>query len=676
MNRRLGLGVGVALLALGCGGGGQTETTGAGNHTGHGAAGGSPQNSGAGGTTRPSGAGGSTPTGGAGGAPQTEGATWTLMVYANADNNLGTNLYLDLVEMVNATLSPNVRVFVYADFAAGTPVPGSTGVFPSGTLYAEVKGHDLVNVASPPEQDFDSPAVLASAVETVFAAHPADHYGLVLWDHGGAWRYGFGSDTQDGTRPNAPGMPFETVAQAVRTGLAGAGLTDNRPLDFFAFNTCLLGTPEVASAFADLTQVYIASAEIDYGAGWDYQATLTWLAAHPTAAPADFARQEVGFWNTHHSDGLNDVLFKSHVALDTSQLAGFGAAVKTLVTAAQAGGGPDAIAATRAFDLALPDYYVEDALDDSAPPVPLKDVGQILTSLEASGDPAVAGAANAATTSLQRLVIAKASGSARSAQAGLNIGAGAPSDFTAPLLVSYRDLVPTWNAASSWGDLIDFTRGAADAVGPSIAAGALNGSTLSVTLNDPDLLSVDHQLWSFNAAGDKATLLQLLGRFYLDPGSYDLSWTGKIYALDATPAPVAVSLVPWREIATSKGVQVPILKAVGILESGADAYYAELLIDVASMEASEAIVYLNDLPNAFAIADLASPDVTFWPLFPYVDITAGTVDVETGETGISFGGNTVSFTFTAPPSGAYARGIQPRDTWGNSGQAFYPFTLP
>ena len=51
----------------------------------------------------------------------------------------------------------------------------------------------------------------------------------------------------------------------------------------------------------------------DYGAGWNYEATLTYFAANPAAPMADLAVAEVGHWDAHHaSNGINDALLRSH----------------------------------------------------------------------------------------------------------------------------------------------------------------------------------------------------------------------------------------------------------------------------------------------------------------------------------------------------------------------------
>lgn len=600
--------------------------------------------------------------------------TWTILIYANGDNNIGPELFADMVEMVSANLSADIGVYVYADFVGGDPIPGTNDLFPTGTEIDRIIGNgNAQTISTKAEEDFDNPNVLSEAVRSTFAAHPADRYGLILWDHGGAWKYGFGGDTQNGTRTSFSSMSFESLAGAVRSGLSAANVKGTQPLEFVAFDTCLLGSPEVASAFKDLAKTYIANAEVDYGNGWDYQATLSWLSSHASASATDFAKQEVAVWNAHHGSGDLDMLFKSHMALDTAALSGFSTAISSLVTAVRANGG--AVSAARSFDTALPDYYVENVDDDGFAPLSLKDVGQVLATLAQDPNSQISTAATAARSSLNSLVLAKANGAARGSQAGLNIGAGVPLEFDASMSGVYRQLTPTWNASAHWADLLDFVRAAADATGPTISSTGFAGNALPFRIDDADLLSTDFNLWSVSDDSRYLTLLQLVNRFYINPGSYQFTWTGNVVAIAATPNPVLVMLLPWREISGTNGVQLPIFKALGLIEAPSGTYYVELLVDRANLVADVAIVTVNGQSQIFQVADLAGSDVVFWPLFVYADTTTGVFDVTTGPTGLTLPAGSLAFTTAAPAAGSYGFTLEAKDIWGNQTTKLFPFTV-
>jgi hypothetical protein len=190
---------------------------------------------------------------------------------------------------------------------------------------------------------------------------------------------------------------------------------------------------------------------------------------------------------------------------------------------------------------------------------------------------------------------------------------------------------------------------------------------------DADLLSVELTMWSVVA--NRSYMLQLLSRNYVGPGAYDFTWSGSVMAIHATPDPVLVSILPWREVAAGDS-SAPIYKAMGTLELDGDTLYAELIIDSSTLSSEVALVYLGDLPNAFPVATLAGPGTTFRPLFLYVDSADGQVYVENSPTKVTFAGDSVAFTAAGLSAGDYAISLQAKDTWGNPTTRAFAFTQP
>jgi hypothetical protein len=341
------------------------------------------------------------------------------------------------------------------------------------------------------------------------------------------------------------------------------------------------------------------------------------------------------------------------VALDTAALGDFSAAINSLVTAVRANAG--AVSAARSFDISLPDYYVDNVDDSGIAPLSLKDIGQVLAALSQDSNSQIATAAMTAHSSLSSLVLAQANGSARPAQAGLNIGAGVPLEFDASMSGVYRQLTTT---------------------GPTISSPGFSGNALPFRIDDADLLSTDFNLWSFSDDARYLTLLQMVDRSYINAGSHQFTWSGNVVAIDATPDPVPVMLLPWREIAGTDGVQLPIFKALGLIEAPSGTYYAELLLDRARLVADVAIVTVNGQSQVFPIGDLSGSDVVFWPLFVYFDATTGDFDVTTGPAGITLPTGSLGFTMVAPGAGSYGFTLEAKDIWGNQTSDLFPFTVP
>lgn len=107
---------------------------------------------------------------------------------------------------------------------------------------------------------------------------PADHYVLIMNDHGASWP-GIGADESAGHTT----MSLEGIAQGITDGLAAAGV---EKLDLLGFDACLMATYEVASTVAPLADRMVARSELEPGHGWDYT-SLSVLADDPDATADD-----------------------------------------------------------------------------------------------------------------------------------------------------------------------------------------------------------------------------------------------------------------------------------------------------------------------------------------------------------------------------------------------------
>ena len=114
-------------------------------------------------------------------------AIWTVMVYMDGDNNLEYYewLILDRMESVGSTAEVNIlaQVDPYDD-CAGTYRYYITGV-EKGSEYPHYP-EDIVQTL--PEQNMSDPAVLTEFIDWASDNYPAEHYILVLSDHGAGWR--------------------------------------------------------------------------------------------------------------------------------------------------------------------------------------------------------------------------------------------------------------------------------------------------------------------------------------------------------------------------------------------------------------------------------------------------------------------------------------------------------
>jgi hypothetical protein len=405
---------------------------------------------------------------------------WTIFVYGHGDHNLSTSLFVDIAEMSVASLNPSISVVVYTDWNAMAvleptnllplwralmPMPlgiatlpriGST--FPSGSYWLQINGNERppTLLSSEPERNLDDPSVFAEAVRSAFTRFPADRYGVILWDHGGSWRGGFGGDTQNGTVVGT-GMSPTAVAGALRSGLRLAGITSPRPLEFVAFDTCLMGAAEVAYPFRDLAQVFIAEAELDFGAGWDYGAALNLLANNPAQTVQQFARSEMTTWAAHHAGtvGSADALIRSRVALDLNQMDAFASSARSFATSLLSDPAMTSPNIARAVTRSNPTYspsIVPQGGSDA-----YRDLGQFLDAVRLLPiSPSSLSAADALSRNLDTLIIARDQGSRRSLarQRGLQIALPVWNLFSTELESVYRSNASDWSTATRWSEVV------------------------------------------------------------------------------------------------------------------------------------------------------------------------------------------------------------------------------
>jgi hypothetical protein len=125
--------------------------------------------------------------------------------------------------------------------------------------------------------DMSDPATLAAFITDGITSFPANHYALVISDHGASWP-GVGPDESSNEV-----MDLAEIQSGIAAGLADAGV---ERFDLLGFDACLMATYEVATSMAPFADRLVASSELEPGLGWDYHA-LQLLADNPDATADD-----------------------------------------------------------------------------------------------------------------------------------------------------------------------------------------------------------------------------------------------------------------------------------------------------------------------------------------------------------------------------------------------------
>ena len=130
--------------------------------------------------------------------------------------------------------------------------------------------------------------------------YPADRYILILWDHGGGFSSGYGSDNLN-KRKDGSTMLVNEMAQALKNA--------NVKFDVIGFDACLMQNIETAMAFEPFADYYIASEETEGGFGWFYTSAFGKLAEDPSIPTLQFAKELISaydVYNTALKDGKVD----------------------------------------------------------------------------------------------------------------------------------------------------------------------------------------------------------------------------------------------------------------------------------------------------------------------------------------------------------------------------------
>ncbi len=202
--------------------------------------------------------------------------TWTVMFYLDGDNNLASTYPPIFNQLEAAADNPHTNVLVYWD----SDSTGDTG-------YYKVR-HDsnLANYASyTPNQDFwpqgeldtGAPFILSDFVIWAITNYPAEHYALILDNHGS----GLGGGLLDDTSVSRMTLPEMQLALATIHGQTG------EKIDVLYMAMCLMGMLEDAYQFRDYIDFYVGNEHIQWAYTQPYFEYIAGIDAAST--PADVA---------------------------------------------------------------------------------------------------------------------------------------------------------------------------------------------------------------------------------------------------------------------------------------------------------------------------------------------------------------------------------------------------
>ncbi|MFO0980282.1 MAG: clostripain-related cysteine peptidase [Planctomycetota bacterium] len=237
---------------------------------------------------------------------------WTVMVYLNAANNLEPFGIEDMNEMEKVGSTADVNIVVECARFHGNPKPRPNSSYffnpyaefenvyyfgldnePGTRRYYIVKDDDPVRVRSVlkmnvGETDAGRPEPLASFGQWAVTNYPAEHYALVIWNHGAGWS---GVSADDNTKHTLDLPEVRTALEGITAALQKQG---KNKIDVLDFDACLMATVEVAYELHDTVDYLASSQETEPGDGMPYDDYLAWLDTYPEASPLSLAKSMVG----------------------------------------------------------------------------------------------------------------------------------------------------------------------------------------------------------------------------------------------------------------------------------------------------------------------------------------------------------------------------------------------
>jgi hypothetical protein len=247
---------------------------------------------------------------------------WTILVYMAADNDLEEYAIRNINDMEKIGSTANVAVVCELDRTPG--YDSSNGNWTDTRRFYITKDSDqsVINSArvdSPAlgELDMADPVNLTSFVQWGVQNYPADHYMLVMWDHGRGW-------PSTGLRAISRPRQVRTINiddtnnSEMSLSALSRGFSSSPTMDVVAFDACLMSMLEVSYSIKDYAHYMLASEDTVPVEGLPYTKILSALTSQPTMGAAMLSSTVVDLYVNAYSSAYNGNITES--ALDLTAI--------------------------------------------------------------------------------------------------------------------------------------------------------------------------------------------------------------------------------------------------------------------------------------------------------------------------------------------------------------------
>lgn len=283
--------------------------------------------------------------------------TWTILVYLDADNDLESAGIANFNQMERIGSTRDVRVVVQMDRRSG--YDASNGNWTDTRRYLITHDSDKsainsIRVDNPEmgEVNMADWHSLKNFVDWGMQEFPADHYCLIVWDHGSGWqirtnmtlpqyRYVVTDDT------SGRSMNVTDIAQAL----------NGYNIDVIGFDACYMQQLEVAYELRNCARYMVASTAAEPAPGYNYSTWLSRIGSDTT--PEELCRDIVeDFMHTYPSSkGI------TQSAVDLSKIEDVAQAASSLAQILQSKANSHSILLRNAREQALNYSTITDSYD-------------------------------------------------------------------------------------------------------------------------------------------------------------------------------------------------------------------------------------------------------------------------------------------------------------------------
>ena len=206
--------------------------------------------------------------------------TYTLMVYMCAsdletEDGSATD---DIKEMLQASIDSKVNVIMET---GGTTMWRDLNIASNTNQRYKIESGEFKLLENNLGiREMVKPETLSDFIIYCKDKYPADHYGLIMWDHGGGSVSGFGYDEHSQNEDDT--LTLDELKYALQT----AGVH----FDFIGFDACLMATAETAYSLKDHSNYLVASEETEPGTGWEYTSLLNTISKNTSQNTLDILK--------------------------------------------------------------------------------------------------------------------------------------------------------------------------------------------------------------------------------------------------------------------------------------------------------------------------------------------------------------------------------------------------